>query len=59
MRTGIFGTHGANILNVKPGNRDRSFHSFCVDIEVHDRAHLMRILAALRAAECVSQAGRI
>ncbi|QLC23175.1 bifunctional (p)ppGpp synthetase/guanosine-3',5'-bis(diphosphate) 3'-pyrophosphohydrolase [Parasphingopyxis sp. CP4] len=59
VMAGIYGTHGANILNVKLENRDGSFHSFCVDIEVHNRAHLMRILAALRAAEVVSQAERI
>ncbi|MBC2776811.1 RelA/SpoT family protein [Parasphingopyxis marina] len=59
VMAGIFGTHGANILNVKLDDRDSSFHSFCVDIEVHDLPHLMRILAALRAADCVSQAERV
>jgi (p)ppGpp synthase/HD superfamily hydrolase len=59
VMAGIFGTHGANILNVKLENRDSSFHSFNVDIEVHDLPHLMRILAALRAADCVSQAERV
>ncbi len=58
VMAGIFGRHGANIINVKLENRDGSFHSFCVDIEVHDRTHLMRIVAALRAADCVTQAER-
>ena len=59
VMAGIFGAHGANILNLKLENRDGIFHGFCVDIEVHDRAHLMRILAALRAAHCVSRAERV
>lgn len=58
VMAGIFGRHGANILNVKLDSRDGGFHGFCVDIEVHNRAHLMRVLAALRAADCVSQAER-
>ncbi|MFN2259154.1 MAG: bifunctional (p)ppGpp synthetase/guanosine-3',5'-bis(diphosphate) 3'-pyrophosphohydrolase, partial [Parasphingopyxis sp.] len=59
VMAGIFATHGANILNLKLENREGAFHSFCVDIEVHDLAHLMRILATLRAAESVSHAERV
>ncbi|MBC7987289.1 MAG: bifunctional (p)ppGpp synthetase/guanosine-3',5'-bis(diphosphate) 3'-pyrophosphohydrolase [Sphingomonadaceae bacterium] len=59
VMAGIFGAHGANILNLKLDARDKSFHTFVVDLEVHDLAHLMRILAALRAAESVSQAERV
>ncbi len=55
----IFGKHGANIINVKLETRDSSFHGFKVTIEVHDLAHLLKILAALRAAEVVSRADRI
>ncbi|NNC72696.1 MAG: bifunctional (p)ppGpp synthetase/guanosine-3',5'-bis(diphosphate) 3'-pyrophosphohydrolase [Sphingomonadaceae bacterium] len=55
----IFGTHGANIINLKLENRDGSFHAFIVTIEVHDLAHLMKIIAALRAADVVSQADRV
>jgi GTP pyrophosphokinase len=40
-------------------NRDATFHTFIVDLEVRDLAHLTRILAALRAADAVSQAERI
>ena len=54
----IFGAHSANILNLKLETRDASFHGFRVDLEVHDLAHLMRILAALRAADAVSSAER-
>ena len=38
--------------------RDDSFHTFLVDLEVHDVQHLTRILAALRAADAVIQAER-
>ena len=56
---GIFGAHAANILNLSLVHRDASFHTFVVDLEVHDLAHLMRILAALRAAKAVSSAERL
>ncbi|MGH6781425.1 MAG: RelA/SpoT family protein, partial [Sphingomonadaceae bacterium] len=59
VMAGIFGTHKANILNLRLENRDGSFHSFTVDLEVNDVQHLMRILAALRAADAISQAERI
>jgi GTP diphosphokinase / guanosine-3',5'-bis(diphosphate) 3'-diphosphatase len=56
---GIFGSHKANILNIRLDARDTSFHTNTVDLEVHDLAHLMRIIAALRAADVVVQAERI
>ena len=59
VMAGIFGGHQANILNLKLENRDASFHTFRVDLEVHDVQHLMRIIAALRAADVVSSAERI
>ncbi|MBA3895891.1 MAG: bifunctional (p)ppGpp synthetase/guanosine-3',5'-bis(diphosphate) 3'-pyrophosphohydrolase [Sphingomonadaceae bacterium] len=55
---GIFGNQRANILNLKLEARDAGFHTFRVDLEVHDVHHLMRILAMLRAADAVSQADR-
>ena len=55
----ILGAHGANIVNLALIHRDPSFHTYEVSIEVHDRQHVMRILAALRAADAVSQAERI
>ena len=55
----ILGTQGANIVNLTLAERDRSFHTFQVLIEVHDVQHLMRILAALRAADAVVEAERM
>jgi (p)ppGpp synthase/HD superfamily hydrolase len=40
-------------------HRDGSFHTFHVDVEVHDLAHLHSLIAALRAADGVSQVERI
>ncbi len=56
---GIFGFHKANIVNLRMSNRDGPFHTYDADIEVHDLAHLMRILSALRASDAVAQAERI
>ncbi|HEX2764712.1 MAG TPA: bifunctional (p)ppGpp synthetase/guanosine-3',5'-bis(diphosphate) 3'-pyrophosphohydrolase [Allosphingosinicella sp.] len=56
---GVLGRHGANIVSMEQAGRDGSFHTFHLDIEVHDVQHLMRILAALRAAEMVSSAERL
>jgi GTP diphosphokinase / guanosine-3',5'-bis(diphosphate) 3'-diphosphatase len=56
---GILGSNGANIVSMDQAARDGSFHTFHLDIEVHDVAHLMRILAALRATEVVSTAERL
>jgi len=59
VMAGIFGSHKANILNLKLENRDESFHSYRVSLEVNDLLHLTRILAALRAADAVSSAERV
>ena len=56
---GILGSHGANIVSMDQTARDGSFHTFHLDVEVHDLPHLMRILAALRATEVVSTAERL
>jgi (p)ppGpp synthase/HD superfamily hydrolase len=56
---GILGTHGANIVSMEQASRDGSFHTFHLDIEVHDLQHLMRIVAALRASDVVSSAERL
>jgi RelA/SpoT family (p)ppGpp synthetase len=55
----ILGAKGANIVNLGLAHRDGSFHTFHVDVEVHDLAHLHGLIAALRAAEGVSQVERI
>ncbi|CAA9521884.1 MAG: Guanosine-3',5'-bis(diphosphate) 3'-pyrophosphohydrolase / GTP pyrophosphokinase, (p)ppGpp synthetase II, partial [uncultured Sphingomonadaceae bacterium] len=57
--TGILGNHGANIVSLDQKGRDGSFHTFHLDVEVHDVQHLMRILAALRASDVVSTAERL
>ncbi|AEI38009.1 MAG: bifunctional (p)ppGpp synthetase/guanosine-3',5'-bis(diphosphate) 3'-pyrophosphohydrolase [Zymomonas mobilis subsp. pomaceae] len=54
----IFGAHKANIINLVLADRDENFHTFNVTLEVRDLQHLMRILAALRAADVVVQAER-
>ena len=51
--------YGANIASMDQTARDGSFHTFHFDIEVHDLTHLMRLLAALRAADTVSTAERL
>ncbi|HEV2079966.1 MAG TPA: bifunctional (p)ppGpp synthetase/guanosine-3',5'-bis(diphosphate) 3'-pyrophosphohydrolase [Allosphingosinicella sp.] len=56
---GILGSHGANIVSMDQMSRDGSFHTFHLDVEVHDVQHLMRILAALRATDVVSTAERL
>jgi (p)ppGpp synthase/HD superfamily hydrolase len=55
----ILGSHGANIVSMDQAGRDGSFHTFHLDVEVHDVHHLMRILAALRATDVVSTAERL
>jgi GTP diphosphokinase / guanosine-3',5'-bis(diphosphate) 3'-diphosphatase len=56
---GIFGYQKANIINLRLNARDQDFHTFEIDLEVHDLAHLMRIISALRACEAVVQADRV
>ncbi|WP_338501959.1 bifunctional (p)ppGpp synthetase/guanosine-3',5'-bis(diphosphate) 3'-pyrophosphohydrolase [Sphingomonas kaistensis] len=53
------GAKGANIINLAQVHRDGSFHTFHVDVEVHDLAHLHTIMAALRAADAVSSVERV
>ena len=55
----ILGQQGANIVNLALFYRDAAFHTNHVAIEVHDRAHLERIMAALRAADAISSAERL
>jgi RelA/SpoT family (p)ppGpp synthetase len=59
IAAGILGAHGANIVNLSIVHRDTGFHTYHIAIEVRDVQHLMRIIAALRAAEAVSQVERI
>jgi (p)ppGpp synthase/HD superfamily hydrolase len=57
--TSILAGHGANIVNIHLRHRDRQFHTFAVDVEVDNLAHLTNILAALRAAQGVTSADRV
>ncbi len=55
----IIGAHKANILGLRLDNRDTGFHTNTIDVEVHDRKHLVRLIAALRAADAVSWVERV
>ncbi|OYY71670.1 bifunctional (p)ppGpp synthetase/guanosine-3',5'-bis(diphosphate) 3'-pyrophosphohydrolase [Sphingomonas sp. 28-63-12] len=55
----IIGAHKANILGLRLDNRDSGFHTNTIDVEVHDLHHLMRLIAALRAADAVSAVERV
>ncbi|MET0252314.1 MAG: bifunctional (p)ppGpp synthetase/guanosine-3',5'-bis(diphosphate) 3'-pyrophosphohydrolase [Novosphingobium sp.] len=56
---GIFAVNGANVVNLEMTGRDDPFHTYEVDLEVRDLAHLTRIVSALRASDAVSQADRL
>ncbi|MCB2088796.1 MAG: bifunctional (p)ppGpp synthetase/guanosine-3',5'-bis(diphosphate) 3'-pyrophosphohydrolase [Sphingomonadaceae bacterium] len=55
----IFASNHANVVNLELVERDSPFHTYEVDVEVQDLAHLTRILSGLRASEAVAQAERI
>jgi (p)ppGpp synthase/HD superfamily hydrolase len=57
--SGVLGAKHANIINLQLVNRDGHYHTFHLDIEVHDLAHLHAIVAALRDADTVSSVERI
>ncbi|MEH3045813.1 RelA/SpoT family protein [Sphingomonas adhaesiva] len=59
MLATVIGQHKANIINLRLDNRDAQFHTNMIDLEVHDAHQLMRLLAALRAADAVNAAERI
>jgi GTP pyrophosphokinase len=55
----IFAQNHANVINLVLTQRDDPFHTYEVDLEVNDLAHLTRIVSALRASEAVAEAERI
>ncbi len=55
----IFAQNRANVINLELTQRDDPFHTYEIDLEVLDLAHLTRIVSALRASEAVAQAERI
>ena len=56
---GIFANNHANVVNLEMTQREKPFHTYEVDLEVRDLAHLTRIVSALRASDAVAQAERI
>lgn len=54
----IFARNNANVVNLELSQRDDPFHTYEVDIEVQDLAHLTRIISGLRASDAVAQAER-
>ncbi|RZF63012.1 bifunctional (p)ppGpp synthetase/guanosine-3',5'-bis(diphosphate) 3'-pyrophosphohydrolase [Sphingomonas populi] len=55
----IIGAQKANIVNMRLDNRDTGLHTNTFDVEVHDTQHLMRLIAALRAADAVNGVERV
>ncbi len=55
----VIGAHKANILGLRLDNRDTTFHTNTIDLEVRNAVHLTRLLAALRAADAVNDAQRL
>ncbi len=56
---GVFARNNANVMNLELTQRDDPFHTYEVDLEVQDLAHLTRILSSLRASDAVAQTDRI
>jgi GTP diphosphokinase / guanosine-3',5'-bis(diphosphate) 3'-diphosphatase len=57
--TGVLAKQGANIVNLRTHHRDRDFHTFVVDVEVDNLAHLTNIVGALRATDAVTSVERM
>ncbi len=55
---GIFAKNHANVITLGQTQLDDPFHTYEVQLEVQDLAHLTRILSALRASEAVAEAER-
>ncbi|MXO87595.1 RelA/SpoT family protein [Alteraurantiacibacter aestuarii] len=56
---GVFAKSNANVMNLELTQRDDPFHTYEVDLEVQDLAHLTRIVSSLRASDSVAQADRV
>jgi len=56
---GVFARNSANVMNLELTQRDDPFHTYEVDLEVQDLAHLTRIVSSLRASDAVAQTDRI
>ena len=56
---GIFANNHASVITLKQTQLDDPFHTYEVQLEVQDLAHLTRIISALRASDAVAEAERI
>ncbi|MBO9499826.1 MAG: bifunctional (p)ppGpp synthetase/guanosine-3',5'-bis(diphosphate) 3'-pyrophosphohydrolase [Novosphingobium sp.] len=56
---GIFAKNHANVMNLEMTQHDDPFHTYEVDLEVQDLAHLTRIVSALRASDAAAEAARL
>ena len=56
---GIFAKNHASVITLQQTQLDDPFHTYEVQLEVHDLAHLTRIISALRASDAVAEAERI
>ncbi len=55
----ILGQQHANIHNLKIVNRTQDMHELLLDVDVHDTAHINRIMAALRGNRGVGAVRRL
>ncbi|MFC3097945.1 RelA/SpoT family protein [Alteraurantiacibacter palmitatis] len=56
---GTFARNNANVMNIVLTQRDDPFHTYAVDLEVQDLAHITRIVSSLRASDSVAEAERV
>ena len=56
---GIFARNHANMINLVLEERDDPFHTYVVDLDVEDLAHMTRIISALRASDALAEANRV
>ena len=56
---GIFAQNLANVVTLEQTQRDSPFHTYEIDLDVQDLAHLTRIISALRASDAMAQVERI
>ncbi len=56
---GTFARNNANVMNLELTQRDDPFHTYEVDLEVQDLAHITRIISSLRASDSVAEAERV
>ena len=56
---GVFAQNKINVTSLTQTQLDHPFVTYEIDAEVNDKAHLTRILSALRASDAVAQADRI